>query len=413
MKVLIINISDTHGGAARAAYNLHSSLLAEKVDSQMLVRDKHSGDYRVHGFNYGFNKFFNMIRSTLDSLPLKFYKNKSRTMFSSAWLPLSGVARRINALDADIVHLHWICGAMMSIEELASIKAPIVWSLHDMWPFTGGCHYDEYCYGFKKNCGNCKVLQSDVEIDLSRKTFKRKQKTYSRLHNITVVGLSTWMASEARASTLFKAKNVVNLPNPINTNTFAPFDQVKARELLNLPIGKKLILFGAVGATSDPRKGFKELSAALAHKDLHDKELVIFGSSEPREKNGFVQKTHYLGSLHDKASLRALYCAADVTVVPSLQENLSNVIMESLACGTPVVGFKIGGNADMVVHRENGYLAKPFSSEDLATGIDWTIKNNKTGRLGKNAREKVLNCFNSKVVAKQYIELYKEILHSR
>ena len=312
-------------------------------------------------------------------------------------------------IDPDIVHLHWVTGGMLRIEDVARIRAPVVWSLHDMWAFTGGCHYDEECGKFKNSCGSCPVLASAKENDLSSKVLQRKQVSFKQHTNLTIVGLSNWLAKQAKSSTLFKNTSVVNLPNPIDTTSFAPFCKQQARTLFKLPGDKKLVLFGAMGATSDPRKGFKELAQALDHLPA-EYELVVFGSNEPKISQGFKQKAHYLGHLHDDIALRVLYNAADVMVVPSLQENLSNAIMESLSCGTPVVGFDIGGNSDLIDHQVNGYLAEPYSADDLAKGIAWVLQHQSPDELAENARQKVLENFESSLVASKYIDLYREVL---
>lgn len=412
MKILIVNTSDIQGGAARAAYRLHNALLTEDINSQLLVQSKSSDDYKVVGSISKVEKVMAKLRPTLDSIPTKFYKNKTKTLFSPSLFPFSNIVDKINKINPDIVHFHWICGGIIKIEDIARIKAPIVWSLHDMWAFTGGCHYDEECEGYKESCGNCKVLGSEKENDLSRKVFKRKQKTFESKKEITIVGLSNWLNECSKSSTLLKDKKHINLPNPIDTNTFKAFEKEKARELWSLPKNKKLVLFGAMGATSDPRKGFKELSDAMEKLDKNtDIEFVVFGSSKPQNAPNFGFKTHYLGSLADDVSLVTLYSAVDVMIVPSLQENLSNAIMESLACSTPVIGFDIGGNNDMIEHKKNGYLAKPFQSEDLAYGIEWVLNSPNYDELCVNARKKVMREFDSEIVAKQYIKLYEEILN--
>lgn len=410
MKVLIVNTSDTKGGAARAAYRLHHSLLAEKVDSQMLVQTKSSDDFTVRTDLRNIVKGFNLLRPTLDTLPTKKYKKRSKTLFSPAWLGFSPIVDEINAINPDVVHLHWVAGGMLRLEELAMIKAPIVWSLHDMWVFTGGCHYDEACGAYEIGCGNCKVLGSHKNNDLSRKVFARKQSTFSTIDKMTIVGLSHWLNECSKNSALLKAKRHVNLPNPINTTVFHPFDKNKARELWNLPLNKRLVLFGAMGATSDPRKGFNELSEALHKLNDSNIEVVFFGSGVPKNPPDFGFKTHYLGQLHDDVSLVTLYSSVDVMVVPSLQENLSNAIMENLACATPVVAFDVGGNADMVEHLQTGYLAKPFDTSDLANGINVILNAKNYDVLCQNARNKVLNTFDSQLVARQYINLYKSVL---
>ncbi|GIT99336.1 glycosyltransferase family 4 protein [Sulfurovum sp. TSL1] len=411
MKILIVNTYDIKGGAARAAYRLHKALLVQNIDSQMLVQNKISDDYTAITETNKVKKNLNQFRPFLDSLPVRLYKERTKTDFSTSWIGFSGMVDKINEINPDIVHLHWICGGMMRIEDIVKIKAPIVWSLHDMWAFTGGCHYDEECEGYKSACGNCKVLGSGKENDLSKRVFERKQKVFAAKKEMTIVGLSKWLNECSKNSTLLKDKNHINLPNPIDTDTFKPFDKQKARDLWGLPQNKKLVLFGAIGTTSDLRKGFKELSEAMAKiEQTNNIEFVVFGSSKPKNAPDFGFKTHYLGSLADDVSLVTLYSAVDVIVVPSLQENLSNAIMESLACGTPVVGFDIGGNRDMVEHKQNGYLAKPFDTDDLACGIEWVLNAPNYDEVCQNAREKVLREFDSVVVSKKYIELYEDIL---
>ena len=410
MKILHVNTSDTYGGAARAAYRLHRALLNENIDSKMLVQKKTSDDDTVIAPTSKFEEGINLLRPTLDNLPLQQYKHRSQSLFSPAWLPFSQIPKKIAQINPDIVHLHWIAGAMMSIKDLARIDKPIVWSLHDMWAFTGGEHIDEGQQHYLDRCGNSKVLKSNKDKDLSRKGWDRKRQVYAQIEDMTIVGLSQWMHQAAKSSSLLKDKKHIQLPNPIDISTFAPFKKIEARRLFNLPIDKKIILFGAMNATSDPNKGFQYIFSALQAASLENTVLVIFGSSQPATPLHFTQHVHYLGQLHDDISLRVLYSAADVMVIPSLQENLSNAIMESLACGRPVVAFDIGGNSDMIDHKVNGYLAKPFDTDDLAKGIEWVLNAPNYQQLCDNARDKVLTHFDSQLVAKQYIALYKEIL---
>jgi len=409
MKVLIVNSSDIHGGAARAANRLHIGLKRIGVISEMLVLKKGGNDPDIMGLEGKVKKALSLVRPTIDKFPLKRYPNKSNTLFSPAWVPYSGIVNRINNSDADIVHFHWINGGMVRIEEIALINKPIVWSLHDMWAFTGGCHYDEECGKYESICGNCPVLNSNKVKDLSRRIFQRKQKTYKSL-DITVVGLSQWMADCAKKSSLFRGKNVVNLPNPINIETFRPLNKHFARESLNLPQDKKIILFGAMSATSDPRKGYRELSEALKIMDSDHIELAILGADRHNDNINFDFPVHYLGQVNDDLSLRIIYSAADVMVVPSIQENLSNAIMESMSCGTPVVAFNIGGNGDMIDHKINGYLAAPYEPVDLSDGIKWVITHNEKNNLREKSRQKILDNFEGTKVSLEYLELYKDII---
>lgn len=407
MKILIVNTFELDGGAARAAKRLHNSLLEEEVDSTMLVQKKESNDYTVLGPETDLDRLKARLRPALNRI--KFRKYKSKSLFSCSWLPSSSLVNKINSLSPDIVHLHWINAGMLRPEDIPKIKAPIVWTLHDMWPFTGGCHYDNLCGRYTKNCGKCKVLQSQKENDISRKNFKKKKKAYSQ-KDINIVGLSNWLNESSKKSALLKEHFHINLPNPINTEVFKPISIEISRKIWGLPINKKLILFGAMSATSDARKGFQELKEAINSMELKEVELVIYGSSRPYGKSQFKFKTHYLGQLYDDVSLATLYSAVNTMVVPSLQENLSNIIMESMSCGTPVVGFNIGGNPDLIKHKENGYLAKPLDILDLKGGIEWALNNSHMEKLSNLARANVLANYDSRKVVKKYINLYKEIL---
>ena len=410
MKVLHVNTHDVSGGAARAAYRLHQALLSVNLDSRMLVQYKKSDDQTVSMVaSDKVGKALALIRPAIDSVPLRFYRNKTPTLFSPAWLWSNRLISKINEMAPDIVHLHWICGGMVRIEDLPKIKAPIFWSLHDMWAFTGGCHYNEGCEGYLDKCNTCKVLGSNGGTNLSRWIWKRKHKTYKKIPNLTLIGLSNWLRKCAATSKLLSHSSIYCLPNPIDTSKYKPIEKDIARKLWNLPLNKKLVLFGAMSATSDPRKGYNKLIRALGHLGRNI-ELIIFGSSKPEKANEFMQKTHYMGYLHDDVSMAALYSAADVMVVPSLQEAFGQTASEALACGIPVVAFNATGLIDIISHKKNGYLAKPYDTSDFAEGIKWVLNNKDYEGLRRSAREKVLREFDSRVVAKRYIALYEKIL---
>ena len=410
----MLNTSDIQGGAARAVFRLHKALIGEGIDSYMLVQNKISDDYRVIELaNYKLQKGMKILRPTIDQMPVKLYRNRRKLLFSPAWVGANNIVKKINEISPDIVHLHWICGGMLKIEDLAKIKFPIVWSLHDMWAFTGGCHYDEGCEGYKRNCGCCKVLGSHKEEDLSRRIFRRKQRVFSKTDDMIIVGLSEWLYECSKSSTLLGTKGHVKLPNPIDTDVFKPFYKKVARELWNLPQDKKLVLFGAINATDDPRKGFRELIKALNKLSWKNIEFMVFGSSKPQHLPEFKFKANYIGRLYDDVSLMTLYSACDVMIVPSKQEAFGQTAVEAMACGIPVVAFSHTGLLDIVDDRINGYLAKPFDTSDLARGIEWVLNSKNYDVLCKNAREKVLREFDSKVVAKKYVELYEQILQKR
>lgn len=406
MKVVVVNFSETKGGAAKAAKRLHLALLKNKINSVYLTQFKEMDDNSVIGNTSKLSVIKAKLAVKREELPVKKYPNKSVTPFSASLTGSSSIVNQINKLNADIVHLHWINAGMLSIEQIGKIKAKVVWSLHDMWAFTGGCHYTEECEKYMKECGACLVLNSNNDSDLSHKVYFQKQILYSK-KAITMVGLSKWMAKSAKESSLLKNQKVFNIPNPIDTNLFFPISQQEAREKLGLPFDKTIILFGAMGATSDPRKGYIHLAKALEMLELDNIELAIFGTNDKVVHPKY--NTHTLGFISKEEQLNLIYNAADVMIVPSIQENLSNAIVESLAAGTPVVGFNIGGNSDMIEHKKNGYLAEAFSPDDLANGIKFVV-NQTTNELSLAARSKIEITFNQDTVAQQYIDLYNEIL---
>lgn len=403
MKILHVNTNDINGGAARAAYRLHNALLEQGVSSQMLVQLKSSSDPTIIGPNSIKDKFLSRIRPVVDSFPLRKYKNIGSSLFSPSWLPFSNIIDRINILNPDVVHLHWVTGGMLRIEDIKKINVPIVWTLHDMWPFTDGYHYDT------RFSTEISLSSGENKIPLQKSIFRRKLSTYKSIEHLTIVGVSKWIYDCSKKSALLSDKTHTIIPNPINTKTYSPFDSVYARELFNLPQDKKLILFGAIGATSDPRKGFKELCEALSFISS-DYELVIFGVDKPQTVDLFKQKSNYIGYLNDDYSLRALYSACDVMVVPSLLEAFGQTASESLSCGTPVVAFGATGLLDIVEHKKNGYLAESYSTKDLSNGIEWILSNDNYKSISTYARNSVLKKFKSDLVAKKFIDLYHKIL---
>ena len=413
MKVLHLNTSDLSGGAARAAYRLHRGLHDIGADSQMLVQDKTSDDRTVISPPTKLNKGWAKIRPSLNSIPLQLYQKRDCTPYSIQWLP-ERIAPKIAQISPDIINLHWICGGFLQIETLAKFNKPIVWTLHDMWAFTGGCHYSQECDRYTKSCGVCPQLNSNQGWDLSRWVWQRKAKAWQDL-NLTIVTPSTWLAKCAKASSLFRDLPIKIIPNGIDTQKYKPIDKQLAKNLIGLPPDKQIVLFGAVSATSDRRKGFHLLRSALQQlkhfQNQEQIELVVFGSSQPIKLPNFGYQVRYLGRFYDDISLVSLYAAADVFVAPSIQDNLPNTVMEALACGTPCVTFNIGGMPDMVEHRQNGYLAKTFDVEDLAKGIAWILEDKlRWLSLSGRAREKVEQDFTLERQAQIYIKLFEEIL---
>jgi len=401
------------GGAALAANRLHRGLLGCRVDSRMLVQSKLSDDPTVTGSTTAVGRLAARIRYQLDALPALVSRRRRGTTFTPAWLP-DTLAGRIAALAPDLIHLHWVAGGFLRLENLARFNRPLVWTLHDMWPFTGGCHYTGDCCRFADSCGSCPELDSSVEDDLSRRVWGRKALAWRGLP-LTVVAPSSWMARCARESSLFSGARIEVLPNGIDSSLFQPGDRRAAREILRLPQDRRLILFGAMSPTAEPRKGFRHLLAglrALAAQGWGDRaELVVYGASDARQRPDFGLPTRYVGHLSDQARMALLNVAADVVVAPSTQDNLPNTVLEALSCGTPVVAFRIGGMPDLIGHGQTGWLCEPFDPEDLARGIARVLGDHALREtLGRQARAQVEREFSLSVVARRHLGLYEELL---
>jgi len=409
LKPLILSSRDVVGGAALAAYRLHQALQGIGVDSKMLVQVKHSDDDTVFGAQ---PSTFTKLVPKLNKLPLMLYPHRKAVSFSAQWFPERTVSKAAG-FAPDVINLHWINDGFLRIESLAQLKMTIVWTMHDMWPFTGGCHYDEGCGRYEASCGTCPLLKSGTENDLSRWIWNRKYRSWQNL-NITFIALSNWLADCARNSSLLHNFTIEVIPNCIDTNIYKPLDRRDARDLLDLPQDKNLVGFGALHATSIRRKGFHLLKPALRQlRDSspgNDLELAVFGSSKDNNQEDLALRTHYLGIIDDERKLAAFYSAVDVFVVPSTEDNLPNTVMEALACGTPCVAFNIGGLPDLIDHQQNGYLCRPFEEQELAKGITWVLEDEeRRQRLSKNARLKVLANYAPKIVANQYLSLYEKL----
>lgn len=412
MKVLHLNTSDINGGAARGAYWMHTALKRAGVDSHMLVAEKYTNDDTVIGPKTitGGQKILNGIRQTVEYWPLKSYPNKSSGMFAPAIYP-NPVIKRIQEINPDIINLHWVGLGLLRPEYLKTFARPIVWTLRDMWSFTGGCCYTEGCSRYQQQCGRCPMLGSDQENDLSRKVWKRKYAAWQGL-DLNLAPISQWLADCAGKSSLLKDYPMQVIPNAVDTDIFRPIDKEAARQILQLPQDEKIILFGALSATTDKRKGFSYLDAAL--KQLNTSlpiRVVIFGADEV----SMALDMPYipLGRLNDDITLAMVYSAADVMVVPSIQEGFGKTAIEAMACGTPVVSFDSTGLRDIVEHLQTGYRAECFSSEDLAKGILWTLEDvERNTLLSRNSLERTRTLFSFSVQAQHYINLYDKCLQN-
>lgn len=413
MKIAMLNTFDGGGGAARSAYRLHQGLRRSGVNSCFVTQYNKRADPLIICGVSRIEKLIALLRPMVDMIPMKMYRGRDQKQpFSTAFFP---VAKRVKRaiVKADILHLHWIVHGFISIGFLRQINRPIVWTLHDSWVFTGGCHLPADCNRYQQACGSCPQLRSTQALDLTRLNWWRKLHAWKDL-DLILVAPSNWLANCARNSSLFLGRRVEVIPNGINTNTFKPLDKDESRNILGFPTNKHVILFGAMGALSDENKGFDLLRLAIADlpKQVAEKEcmLVVFGSRQLDLPELSIE-IRFMGTITDDIALAVLYSAADVMIVPSRQENLPNTIMEAMACGTPVVAFRTGGIPDLVEHERTGYLAKPFDVQDLAKGIGWILKQSVRGaNLGDNGRKKVEEEFDIDIVTGKYMKLYSELI---
>jgi FkbM family methyltransferase len=418
--------SQDFGGAGKAAYRTHKGLQAVGINSTMLVLNKKSGDPRVKVLPPRYSgQIVNCLDVPAYNSPIwlehvgNWYKLLECYPKRPPGLELFTDTESNVRIDlireiatADIIHLHWVAGAMNYTNVGLTMKhKPIVWTLHDMNPFTGGCHYAGDCLKYRNSCGACPQLGSNDVEDHSRKIWTQKQYAIQNL-NIHVVTPSRWLGRCAQESAIFTNQSVQVIPNGFPLDIFKPYPKMQIRKASNLPESAKIILFGA-DSVANQRKGFVYLLSALNRfslKEGHEYILVTFGSLPEGIKIPSKYKLLHAGQITDENQLALIYSAADIFVLPSMEDNLPNTAIEALACGTPVVGFQIGGLPDMVEHRQNGYLAKPKDVADLMNGINWVISEYEKGvHFTPKCTRGVEKNFALEMQACAYGELYERL----
>ncbi|WP_417915220.1 glycosyltransferase family 4 protein [Candidatus Electronema sp. JM] len=408
MKIIHLNTFDIRGGAARAVYRIHHALRKNGIDSEMLVAQKESQDDTVKKYNISFKErrkwFYREI--------LGVEKQKNNTHHSCNVFP-SCIHRKINKSNADIVHFHWIGDDLISIPEVKKIKIPIVWTLHDMWAFCGAEHcHDVIRKPFLYQDGYRENFDKENLFDLNRWILNKKIKYWSNV-KINFIAPSRWMVDCFNKSSFLSKKEIDIIPNCLDTEIFKQKNVVPVKNKLSS--GGKIVLFGADGGCSNPLKGYHLLTEALKKIAKKDIFLVIFGEDKESETCQLNEVTVVkVGKINNDELLSEIYSAADVFVAPSLIDNLPNTIMESMSCGTPCVGFDIGGIPDMIDHKENGFIAEPFNTDSLAEGISWILDQEEKHykKIRESARKKVLETYSQIIIAEKYKSLYNKILSS-
>lgn len=404
MKIALVN-TYPHGGAGIACRRLQQALQGAGHEVVLLTRENAGKSWPFYAERLSF---------------LPYEKDKSvRFAYSLANFGTS-LLHHPDILSADIIHLHWVNQGFLSlknIRELTALGKPVFWTLHDMWAFTGGCHYNRGCLHFQTapGCGNCPMLRNPGSNDLSQRIITRKSKNYAP--DIHFVTCSRWLEGEARSSFLLKNADIVSLPNPVDTSIFKPLadeERMAIRHKLGIEDHVRLILFVAMNV-ADERKGFHYLEAALQwlkkRPGSDNYQVLVLGKADPAAMAVVPFPIHTPGMLTDWAEMSKYYSIADVFVVPSLEDNLPNTVMEALASGTPVAGFPTGGIPEMVDHLESGFITNGADGTALGEAIEFILEDdNRLQTFSRNARLKVERCYANAVVAGQFTEAYKNAL---
>jgi glycosyltransferase involved in cell wall biosynthesis len=417
MRVLIVNTSEKTGGAAVAANRLMEALKNNGVKAKMLVRDKETDQITVVALKQTATLRWHFL---WERLTIYLYNHFSRKHLFE--IDIANAGTNITTLrefqEADLIHLHWINQGMLSINNIKQILdtgKPIVWTMHDLWPATALCHYTHECTAFSTGCHNCQYLHGEgSDKDLSTKLWKKKKKLYQNA-NISFVTCSKWLKGEAQKSGLLIGKRLTSIPNPINTYAFHPEDKREAKIHAGLPIDRRLILFVSQRVT-DKRKGMEYFTKAIKIMTERFPEMkentgiAVLGGHSEEIANQLSLPTYSLGYVREERRIINIYNAVDVFVLPSLEDNLPNTIMEAMACGIPCIGFNIGGIPEMIEHQVNGYVAKYKDSDDLSNGIRWVLNDSTYKTLSENALHKVTSDYSQHSVAMKYIDVYNEAI---
>ena len=417
MRILIVNTSEKNGGAAVAANRLMEALNSNGEDAKMLVRDKQTDDKRVVALRRSRLHWWQFLWERW-CIFLHLHLSRQR-LFE---LDIANTGTDITTLPefkaADIIHLSWINQAMLSLADIKKIVnsgKPVVWTMHDIWPATAICHYARGCKQFYTTCHHCPLLpRGGGNNDLSARVW-RKKVAILQDKSILFVACSKWLEGQAKQSALLKNQIVTSIPNPIDTRIFCKQDKKQARRAFGLPENKQLILFVSQRVT-DERKGVNYFIEALQqlvteHPAMKQNTgVVILGGHSAEVAARLPIPAYALGYVSDAEKIASVYNSADLFVLPSLEDNLPNTIMEAMACGIPCVGYRVGGIPEEIDHLKNGYVAAYKDVNDLARGIYWVLNEAEYDVLSTQAIEKVISCYSQKAVSLRYIEVYNQAL---
>ncbi|MDB4459021.1 glycosyltransferase family 4 protein [bacterium] len=418
MKIVHISTHDSEGGAARAAYRLHTGLNQAGHDSQMLVRQKRTRDPKVKALQSS-NRFNERIRRFARRKQIQRSIGQYATTVPSGYEPFHHEGSHLDKClvggipECDIINLHYI-SEFVDFETFFTTIAnriPVAWRLPDLHALTGGCHFDMGCGKHTHGCGSCPQLGSKDQEDLSAQIWKRRLRVLERINSnrLHFIALNHWMAKQIHASPLTEKFPVTIIPNGLDATSFAPRDKAVCRDILGLPQDAKIILFVA-DLVTNRRKGLHLLSNIIENvKEVENLTLLSIGDGKPDLKLNIPH--HHMAKVSNDRLLSTVYSAADIFVIPSLQDNLPNTVLEAMACKTPVAGFNVGGIPDMIRHGQTGLLAKEADSADLGKAIQTILSDDAMrSKMAQHSRDIVEQEYTLEIQAQRYTQLYDRIL---
>lgn len=397
MKVVHITTID-QGGAYKAVKRLNASLEKMGVETEILLRTKRNDESEgIQILTGKIEVFFSKVKNVINNI------------WSGEGIHIekfgTDISSKEKIINADVIIIHWINSFLScnEIYKLGELNKPILWVMHDMWVFTGGCHCDQYCGQYISGCTSCdRAKKGSV-----RKSFIDKKKMFQKT-NFIFIGPSEWMVTCAKRSEILRGKKIVHISNAIDTTVFRILKNVEQiKDKWDVKTNKKIIMFGAVeSGTKNQAKGFNYLLSALEYLDCQKYYLIIFG--HVREELRFPRELEQkcVGYIEEEEEMVELYNMADVFVNPSLQESFGYTVCEAMACGTPVVGFPVGGIKEQIMHNENGYLAKYLDAQDLAKGIAYCGEH--SSELKEKARV-AAERYSLDKIGNRYVELCKTL----
>lgn len=397
MKVLILN-STASGGAANAARRLSKGLKNKNIEVDFLTIDN---------FKETTCSYFKKRRIIKEQFKLLKFKSEASDYFSSHESYYSVNLKEL-LTKYDIIHLHWV-NNLLDLRELAHLNRTIVWTLHDKNLFTGGCHYSFGCDSFSTTCILCPQLPESIFGNLANRIFNLKKKIFDRLSpdNIIFVTPSNWLKEEVEKSALLNKFATKHIFNGIGESDFYIVESdLRARWQLTNDV--KVILFLATDLTSY-RKGYGLFKEALMLLDNILKETVyvlLVGSGDTSKFEEYKNvKFLFAGHLNEK-ELLCVYNGCDFLILPTLEDNLPNTVIEAHLCGLPVLGFDIGGMSELI-NSDNGLLLEDISSTSLLNGILYML-NNLSRYNAQEISDNTKSLFSEEKFVEKHVELYNQ-----